>query len=64
VEGEPTEFEKSFKLINTFSRESKDPQYLEDTNLVYPDEQFVMKLADNGALIHLNLVIERTCDPD
>jgi len=45
VEGEPTDAEKQYHLINTFSKEAKDEHYIDRADLVIPDEDFVMKIA-------------------
>jgi len=50
VEGEPTDFEKKYKLINTFSKEAQDEKYFEREDLFYPDEEFVMKVAENWSI--------------
>jgi len=50
IEGEPTEIEKKFKLVNTFSKEAKDENYLERTDILSPDEEFVMKIAANWSI--------------
>ena len=50
VEGEPTDFEKKYKLINTLSKEAQDDQYFEREDLFYPDEDFVMKVAENWSI--------------
>ncbi len=50
VEGEPTAFEKKYKLINTLSEEAKDEKYFEREDLFYPDEEFVMKMAENWSI--------------
>jgi hypothetical protein len=50
VEGEPTDFEKQYKLINTLSKEAQDDKYFEREDLFYPDEEFVMKVAENWSI--------------
>ena len=50
VEGEPTDFEKKYKLINTLSKEAQDDKYFERDDLFYPDEEFVMKIAENWSI--------------
>lgn len=45
VLGEPTSFEKKFNLINTFSPEASNPNYYENEELIYPDEEFVMEIS-------------------
>lgn len=41
IEGQPTKFERTLKLINTFSDEAKDEKYFERENLVWADEELV-----------------------
>lgn len=50
VEGEPTDFEKEYKLINTLSKEAQNDKYFEREDLFYPDEEFVMKVAENWSI--------------
>ena len=50
IEGEPTEFEKKYKLINTLSTEAQDDKYFEREDLFYPDEDFVMNIAENWSI--------------
>lgn len=50
VEGEPTDFEKQYNLVNTFSEEAKDPNYFEREDLVFPDEEFVMQIAGDWSV--------------
>jgi hypothetical protein len=50
VEGEPTDIEKKYNLINTFSKEAQDDKYFEREDLFYPDEEFVMKVAENWSV--------------
>jgi hypothetical protein len=50
IEGEPTEFEKKYKLINTFSPEAKNENYFESEKLIIPDEEFIMKVAENWSV--------------
>jgi hypothetical protein len=50
VEGEPTNFEKEYKLINTLSKEAQNDKYFEREDLFYPDEEFVMKVAENWSI--------------
>jgi hypothetical protein len=50
IEGQPTDFEKKYKLINTFSKEAKDEHYIERTDILIPDEGFVMKIAANWSI--------------
>lgn len=47
VEGEPTGIEKKMNLINTLSPEAKDPKYFDRSDLVMPDEEEVMQVADS-----------------
>lgn len=50
VEGEPTEFEKQYNLINTFSEEAQNPEYFEREDIFTPNEEFVMQLAENWSV--------------
>jgi hypothetical protein len=50
IEGETTDFEKKYKLVNTFSAEAKNENYFENENLLIPDEEFVMKVAENWSV--------------
>lgn len=50
VEGEPTDFEKKYNLINTLSQEAQDDRYFESESLFYPDEAFVMKVAEHWSI--------------
>ena len=46
VEGDPTDAERKYKLVNTFSSESaEDPNYFDREDLVYPDESMTMEIA-------------------
>ncbi len=50
-EGEATEFEKSLHLIDTFSEEADEENYFERDDITLPDEEFLMKIAENWSLI-------------
>ncbi len=50
IEGKPTEFEKKYHFINSFSKEAEDSNYYEREDLVYPDESMVMKIAGNWSV--------------
>lgn len=45
IEGDPTEFEERLNLINTFSEESKHPNFYLAQNFTNPGEQTVMDIA-------------------
>lgn len=45
VEGQPTEFEKTLNLANTFSAEAKVGDYHEREDITWPYEQLVMEVA-------------------
>ena len=45
IEGEPTEAESNYNLINTFSEEAKQDDYYDREDLEYPDEELVMEIA-------------------
>lgn len=46
IEGDATPFEKQLNLANTFSEEAKDENYFEREDIVFPDEELVMKIAE------------------
>lgn len=50
ISGSPTEFEKNYKFINMFSEESKRDDYFDRQDLTYPDEELVMKIANNWSI--------------
>ncbi len=50
IEGEPSDFEKQYHLLNTFSEEAVEEGYYDREDLVFPDEEFVMKIAENWSL--------------
>jgi hypothetical protein len=50
IKGNPTTIEKQYLLINTFSPESKRNDYYDNEDLVYPDEELVMKIAENWSV--------------
>ncbi len=50
VEGEPTAAEKTMKLINTLSAEAKDDAYFEREDIVRPNEETVMKIAEHWSV--------------
>ena len=50
VEGEPTEIEKRYNLVNTFSVEAKNDEYLEREDIEIPDEEIVMKIAEDWSI--------------
>ncbi|MBC7949768.1 MAG: hypothetical protein H7Y42_17925 [Chitinophagaceae bacterium] len=50
IEGEPTEIEKQYRLVNTFSDEAKDEKYFGNKDLVTPDEEFIMKVAEHWSI--------------
>ncbi|MEI8273094.1 MAG: hypothetical protein WCG08_10770 [Paludibacter sp.] len=50
IKGEPTTFEKTMNLVNTFSKEAKSESYLERKDIVLPDEELVMKVAENWSV--------------
>lgn len=59
IEGEATEFEKTVKLVDTFSSEAQDEAYFDREDLVWPNESFVMQIAANWSIDPSNLE-ERT----
>ena len=50
IEGVATEFEKKFNLVNTLSEEAKEENYFDNTDLFYPDESFVMQIANEWSI--------------
>ena len=50
VEGKASDFEKKYKLINTFSKEAQDSNYYERTDLIQPNESFLMEVAGNWSI--------------
>jgi len=50
IEGQPTEFEQTLKLANTFSDEAKDEKYFEREDLVWADEELLMQVAENWSI--------------
>jgi len=50
VFGEPTNAEKAYKLVNTFSEEAQSDDYWDNEGLVYPDEELVMRIAGNWSI--------------
>jgi hypothetical protein len=50
IEGEPTEFEKTLNLVNTFSDESQTADYAVREDITWPYEQLVMEVAANWSV--------------
>jgi hypothetical protein len=50
IEGQPTEFERTLNLANTFSDESKDDKYFEREDIVWADEELLMKVAEHWSI--------------
>lgn len=50
IEGQPTKFEQTLNLINTFSDEAKDKNYFEREDLVCPDEDLLMQVAGHWSI--------------
>jgi hypothetical protein len=50
IEGEPTVFEKTLNLPNTFSDEAKAADYTEREDITWPYEQLVMEVAANWSV--------------
>jgi len=50
IKGEPTDIEKNYKLIDTFSEEGQKDDYFDQEDLIYPDEQLVMTIAGNWSI--------------
>jgi predicted MPP superfamily phosphohydrolase len=50
VFGNPTEIEKGLNLFNSFSKEAEDDNYWEREDLIFADEELVMKIAENWSV--------------
>ncbi len=50
IKGQPTEIEKKYNLIDTFSEEAKNDNYFDREDLVFPDEQLVITIAGNWSI--------------
>lgn len=50
MEGEPTEYERRFDLVNTLSKEYEQEDYFDKEGLKIPDEEFVMQIAGDWGL--------------
>lgn len=50
IVGEPTEIEKNLKLVNTFSDEENEETYWDQIDLVIPDEELVMQIAESWSI--------------
>lgn len=50
VEGQPTAFEQTLNLANTFSDEAKDEKYFERDDLVWADEELLMQVAEHWSI--------------
>lgn len=50
IEGEPSPFEKTMRLANTFSDEAKDEKYVEREDLVWADEELLMQVAEHWSI--------------
>jgi hypothetical protein len=50
IEGEATDFEKTLHLVNTFSDDAKEKNYFEREDVSLPDEEIVMKVAENWSI--------------
>lgn len=50
IEGEPTKFEQTLKLVNTFSDEAKNEEYFEREDLDWPDEELLMQVAGHWSI--------------
>lgn len=55
VFGELSEVEKKYKFGNTLSKEAMDESYYEREDLVYPDEEIVMEIAESWSVNPTNL---------
>jgi hypothetical protein len=50
IEGQPTEFEQTLKLANTFSNEAKDEKYFEREDVIWADEELLMQVAGHWSI--------------
>jgi len=50
AEGPPTEVELPLNLVNTLSEEAKDERYFEREDIVWPDEELVMNIAEHWSI--------------
>lgn len=50
IEGEADDFEKSLHLVDTFSDEAKEKNYFERSDITLPDEEILMKVAENWSI--------------
>ena len=50
IEGEVSEFEKNLHLVDTFSVEAREENYFEREDITLPDEEIVMKVAENWSV--------------
>ncbi len=50
IEGEATDFEKGLHLVDTFSDDAKEKYYFERDDITLPDEELVMKVAENWSV--------------
>lgn len=50
IDGMPTEIEKKYNLINTFSPEAKNDEYFEREDIEYPNEELVMTIAEQWSI--------------
>jgi hypothetical protein len=50
IEGEATDFEKTLHLVDTFSEDAKEKNYFEREDIALPDEEIVMKIAENWSI--------------
>jgi hypothetical protein len=55
VEGNPTPVEQPYNLVNTFSDESKDSEYLSREDIVFPDEDLVLRVAESWGVDPMSL---------
>ena len=50
IEGKPTEVEKKYNLVNTFSDEAQKDDYWEREDIEFPNEDIVMEIAENWSI--------------
>lgn len=50
VEGFPTAFEQTMNLANSLSDEAQNEEYLEREDLVWPDEEILMQVAEHWSI--------------
>ena len=63
IEGKPTEFELTLKLANTFSEEAQKDDYFDREDIVWADEELVMKVAEHWSIDPSQLATRQDISP-